>query len=789
MRRIIYTFIFIYVTASSIIAQKSVGEWNTYLAYNIAMKVAEGNNHVFTVADGSLYSYSKEDNSVKHYTKQTGLSDSGIDHIIFNPEVNTLLITYSNGNIDLLGDYGIYNLSYLLDNSNVTNKTINSIYLYKEYAYLATDFGIIVLNMDPNKKEIKDTYKLNKKVNSVTINDNYIYAATSSGILKASLDANLLDYNEWDSYQLAPSEFEFDQDSISQICFFQNTLCFFANQKYKKGIYYEQADKTVKSLLINNSLTNMVFQNNKLMPYTNTQLYIYSSLTERDIVNTGIVYNVSSLKDPNTFWIASGVNGLKGIQKKNNQYGTIVEGLNDLTLYPKRNYYYFMTTYNDKLYVAGGGRWTTRDWKQGTLMIYDNEKWFNLDETTVKFTIPDENNKTEYASDYTGVAIDPKDPSHYYVSSYGEGIIEFKEDKFVELFNHKNSKLETIYPKEGDRSQYTYIRIGGVTFDKNGNLWATNCGVQDVLKVLKTDGTWISFNFSNTESFTNVPLADKITITSDNRKWINVPYGHKAGILIFDDGGTIDDTSDDQARFISTFSDINGTIDASGYFCITEDKNGQVWIGTNRGPIYCANPKAKLEEIRCSRVIRPADEINDVPYNFLDGEQINAIAVDGGNRKWIATQSSGVFLVSEDGMETIENFTTTNSPLPSNQINSLAINQLTGEVFIGTEKGLVSYMGDATEGKEDYSDVYAYPNPVRPEHNDHVTIVGLMNDSNVKITDLKGNIIYQGKSAGGTFTWDCRSRKGGRVATGVYLVFSATPEAKESVVTKIMVVK
>lgn len=122
-------------------------------------------------------------------------------------------------------------------------------------------------------------------------------------------------------------------------------------------------------------------------------------------------------------------------------------------------------------------------------------------------------------------------------------------------------------------------------------------------------------------------------------------------------------------------------------------------------------------------------KLNDVPYNFLDGEQINAIAVDGGNRKWIATQSSGVFLVSEDGMETIENFTITNSPLPSNKINSLAINQLTGEVFIGTEKGLVSYMGDATEGKEDYSNVYAYPNPVRPKHSDRVTIVGLMNDS------------------------------------------------------------
>ena len=436
-----------------------------------------------------------------------------------------------------------------------------------------------------------------------------------------------------------------------------------------------------------------------------------------------------------------------------------------------------MTTHENKLLVIGGGRWTDRSGRPGTFMEYEDGKWYNFDENEI-------NKKFRYFWDYTGIAVDPKDPEHYFISSYGEGIAELKDKEAIQLYTYKNSALDTVVGN--GLNPFDYTRIGGITFDKAGNLWATNCEVSKVLKVLKTDGTWASFKFND---FMNVRMADKITITSDNRKWINVPYGNESGILIFDDNGTIDDTNDDEHRYIKSFSDINGTIDASGYFCITEDKNGQVWIGTNRGPIYCANPKAKLEEIRCSRVIRPADEINDVPYNFLDGEQINAIAVDGGNRKWIATQSSGVFLVSEDGMETIENFTTTNSPLPSNQINSLAINQLTGEVFIGTEKGLVSYMGDATEGKEDYSDIYAYPNPVRPEHNDHVTIVGLMNDSNVKITDLKGNIIYQGKSAGGTFTWDCRSRKGGRVATGVYLVFSATPEAKESVVTKIMVVK
>lgn len=788
MKKIIYTLIFIYITISNIIAQKSVGEWNSYLAYYTTTKIAEGNPHVYAVADGSLYSYNKEDNNITHYSRLTGLSDNDISHICFNSDVNTLLIIYSNGNIDLLSEKGIYNLSYLLDNSSINNKTINNIYMYKEFAYLSTDFGIIVLNMD--KKEIKDTYKLNKKIYSVALNNNYIYASTSKDLIYASLDSNLLDYNVWTTYPLSSSEFA--TDSISQICFFQNNLCLFANQndKSKKGIYYQQPDGTIRSLLKNENIRYMICQNNKLMLYTNSQLYIYSSLSnsDRDVVNVGTINYVSSLKDPNTFWVASGSDGIKGIQKKNGKYEVILEKTNNDTEYPKRNYNYFMTTNGDKLYVIGGGRWTNRNLIPGTLMIYDNKKWFNLNETEINMetgNLPNIGVPTP-VRDYTGITIDPNDQTHYYVSSYGEGVLEFKDNKFQQIFNHKNSTLATIYPRDNpqDQIQYIYVRIGGVTFDKVGNLWITNCGVKDVLHVLKTDGSWKSFYFDN---FANIPLADKITITSDNRKWINVPYSTGAGIFIFDDGGTVDDTNDDQFRFIQTFNDTNGTIDVSGYFCVTEDKNGQIWIGTSRGPLIGTNSK-DINKISATRIIRINEE-NGEPYYFLDGEQINAIAVDGGNRKWIATQNSGVFLVSEDGMETISNFTTANSPLPSNQVNSLTINQLTGEVFIGTEKGLVSYMGEATEGSEDYSNVYAYPNPVRPEYNDRVTIVGLMNDSNVKITDIKGNIIYQGKSAGGTFTWDCRKRGGGRVATGIYLVLSATPEAKESVVTKIMVVK
>lgn len=774
MKRIVYTLLLLYIIISNIQAQKSVGEWSTYLSYYTTTGITEANNHVYAIANGSLYSYNKEDNSITHYSKQTGLSDNNINRICYNPEVNTLLIIYTNGNIDLLSENGIYNLSYLLDNSSVTDKTVNNIYLDKELAYLSTNFGIIVLNMD--KKEIKDTYRLNRKVYSVTINNNIIYAATSEGLFSASLDSNLLDYNEWNSYQLPTTEFY--QDSIKQICFYQDRLCIFANQSKNKGIYYQQPDGTIRSLFKNDNLSFMVTQNNKLMTYTGSTLYIYSSLSEsdRDVINVGFIDNVTSLKNSNTFWIASGANGIKGIQKKNNSYEVILENTNDDTQYPKRNFNYFITTYDNKLMIIGGGRLTNRWGRPGTFMEYEDGKWFNFDENLIN-----QSPKFRYFWDYTGVAVDPKNPERYFISSYGEGVVELINKEPTQLYNHTNSTLE--YTTKGG-NPFDYVRIGGVTFDKEGNLWMSNCEVESVLKVLKSDGTWGSFKFSN---FTDVAMADRVTITSDNRKWINVPGGDKSGVFIFDDNGTIDDTSDDESRFIPTFTDSNGNIDASGYFCITEDKNAQVWIGTNRGPIICTNYR-DINNISCTRIIRINNETGE-PYYLLDGEQINAIAVDGGNRKWIGTQSSGIFLVSEDGMETISNFTTANSPLPSNQVNSIAIDQTTGEVFIGTENGLVSYMGDATEGSEDYSDVYAYPNPVRPEHNDRVTIVGLMNDSNVKITDMKGNIVYQGKSAGGTFTWDCRRKGGGRVATGIYLVLSATPEAKESVVTKIMVVK
>lgn len=778
MKRIGCIILLLYTVLQSAYSQR-IGEWETLLSYYNTILVAESNEYVFGVAraaqpqpgvtdeGGALFSYGKEDNSIRFYSKQDGLHDSQITLIGYNQNVNTLLIVYKNGNIDLLGDYGFYNLSYLLNNTSITNKTINDIFFYKEFAYLPTQFGIMVLNL--KKKEISETYKLNQPVTSVCIQNNQLYAATASGIMRGAMDSNLLDVNNWQPHSIG----SVDAGSIHQLALFQNQFCFFIKGK---GVYYQQTAETIKPLIEDNTIQKIKLQNDKLIAFTSNKAYLFSSLTARDVVNTGTINDISSLKDKNTYWIAAGLESIKGIRKKeaSDQYEIIFSDTITAKSGPKRNLCAFMTVHDQKLLVTGGDRWSVRNNNYGTLMTYENGSWFSFDENKIA-----EQAKSQFR-DITSVAVDPTDNTHYFASTWGEGLFEFKDNQFVKLYNQDNSPLLST---NGDPN---YIRTEGVCFDQQKNLWITNSGINTGgIKVLKPDGTWVSLA-PDLEDY----LIDKILITSKKQKWVNVLRSN-TGIFILDDQGTLDDTSDDISRLYRTFRNTadQKEIPANSYFCMAEDKTGSIWIGTNNG-IIITSSSAKVpqsETIYASRIIR-TDENGNLTY-FLDGERINAIAVDGGNRKWIGTEGSGVFLVNEDGSETIHNFTAANSPLLSDKIKSIAIDQISGKVYFGTENGMISYMAEAIAGKESYSDVYAFPNPVRPEYIDQVTITGLMENSNVKITDLNGNIIFQGRSAGGQLSWNCRNRSGNRVATGVYLVFAATPDSKESVVTKIMVVK
>ncbi len=757
-------------------------DWNTYLAYHEATGVAETNERVFVLENGALYSYGKNDGDIILYSKQNELSDTDISLIKYGPDMRTLIIVYSNGNIDLYKD-GFKNIPHLKNSSNVQSKTVNDIYFYKHFAYFSTDFGVLVMNLE--KQEISDTYKLDKKVNSVCILGDSIIASAKEGLFKAHTKANLVDANVWEKKILSNADLN-KEDAIIRMKLFKDHLIFCVKNA---GIYYETPEGEIKMLMNQSYIKDITVQNKELLAYTSDYLYIYSELDNPIYVNAGTIEDVTSLKEDGKYWIASGTNGLIGIQRNSdNQFTKFVS---DITINsPKRNYDAFMTMHNDRLLIAGGGRYLDRFLWPGTFMIYENKEWNNFDESIADNEII--KLIGSHSRDYVGVAVDPDDENHYYIATYGEGVIELKNNEFVKLHNMNNSTLTACVTKKDPVTgadtgipDPNYVRIGSVCFDNKKNLWVT-CRAKNAINVLKANGEWTSLYYS---PLNFVDKIDKILITSKGHKWVNVPYDD-AKIVVIDDKGTIDDTSDDVCNsfnsFIDAQSNTGGSIKPGEFLCMTEDKNGTIWIGTNIGLLKCSTPSNAIdrpEQLSCSRLVR------DGEFYFLSGESVTAIAVDADNQKWIGTISQGVFLINEDGTETIYNFHTDNSPLLSNTINSIAVNNKTGEVFFGTNSGLVSFNSGVTSGKSPFSDVYAFPNPVRPEHNDKVTITGLTNNANVKITDINGNLIYQGRAVGNQLVWNCRSSNGNRVATGVYLVLATTSDASESVVAKIAVVK
>lgn len=776
MRHILTIILFSFFSFTVLAANFNTTGWKTYLSYNNTNSVEESNDQVFVVAEGSLYTYGKEDNSIKQYYKGNGLNDNTISLIRYNKQTKSLLIIYDNSNIDILEGGVATNLPYLSTSTSIRDKQINSVLVHDEYAYLSTAFGIVVINMA--KKEIKDTYKLSLNITSCAIQNGNIYASTtnkaevSSGIIYASLKENLLDKANWKPYGLSNLS---DSHTISAIASFKNTLFYLVSQQ---GIFYENNGEL--SRIINSStLKYMKVIGEKLACIDNSRVFIVSDTQKFDQINLSI--NDISTYQTDKYWIAEGSKGLRSIQRKGSNS---FEALNEPIILdgPYSNSAFDIVCKNDKVYMIIGGKDLLngkRFDKGGYILTYDYDKWSFIDpkEAQKKLNLP------RNPRDYTSIAVTTDDSNDeiVYASSMGDGVIQYKNGTPVQSYNEKNAFKETA---GGYGSGYCYI--DGLAFDKNGNLWMTSSEVNHVVLVLDKAGAWHRLDI---EQLRGVYTINDILITSTNDKWIYVPRNTPKLVMI-PNSESLDEVSSYE---FTTLIDTDGKeLTPSNYTCVAEDKDGYIWVGTNRGAVYFTKPRISSAEdkaaTRCTRVKYTNEETGNLAY-FLDNVVVTTLKVDAGNRKWIGTKGNGVYVLDNDNETIVYQFNTTNSPLLSDNIYDIEINDKTGEVFIGTDKGLNSYQGEASEGKSDYSEIYAYPNPVRPEHMDKVTIVGLMDNSNVKITDLNGNIIYQTKSLGGQAIWNCRNANGSRVATGVYLVLASTEEASESVVTKIIVVK
>ena len=454
---------------------------------------------------------------------------------------------------------------------------------------------------------------------------------------------------------------------------------------------------------------------------------------------------------------------------------------------PIRNYSYHLNTIGNRLLVAGGNFYYPNVLYPGTAMKYENGKWITFEEEAAIALA----GELAYQN-VTDVVQDPNDTEHHWLGTMRSGIYEFKDYKLVNHYSYENSPLTTILPDH--KNAHWYVRVTALNYDNDGNLWMMNNECETIVRILKKDGTWTSIHFDDIAGNTTF---DKIIFDRRGWMWSNsrrdATTGHYAGILVMNYNGTLSTQNDDNYIFIHSFHNQDGTdYDPVFVYDITETLDGSIWIGTNHGLFVCEDPSTVFnKDFYLTQLKVPRNDGSNLADYLLNGVNVKCITIDGGNRKWIGTIDNGVYLISANGMETIEHFTAENSPLISNTINDIAINGETGEVFIATDKGLCSYHGDATDPAPSISSksLKVYPNPVRPEYQGKVHITGLMYNSNVKIVSAAGKLVTEGTSIGGEFTWDCCMQNGRHVASGIYYAFCTDEEGNKGAVAKILMIR
>ena len=459
-------------------------------------------------------------------------------------------------------------------------------------------------------------------------------------------------------------------------------------------------------------------------------------------------------------------------------YRPVVEKLNPIG--PKYNHFYESVFLNGKLYTTGGYFLSgMNDYNYpGTIQVYDGNDWMIYEDNLSE--------KTGYPYlDINCISVDPTDETHVYAGGRC-GLYEFKDGRLLNYYNKDNSPLRPAIDRDTELGN-DYVLINGIQFDQAGNLVVLNSQARGVnMLVLSKDHTWTSYHQELLDNSDGISLSGLRSMFFDSR-----------GLLWFVNTSWMDQSvccynpSTDELFKYSNWVNQDG-ISYSLTFVnsVCEDKEKNIWVGTNMGPFMIKSSEVGQEDVTFYQIKVPRNDGTDYADYLLYGVNISHIAVDGGNRKWFATNGAGAFLISADNIQQIANFKEDNSYLLSNTISSTAINPKTGKVYFLTDKGLCSYQGDATEPSEEMTkdNVYAYPNPVTPDYTGLITITGLTYDADVKITSSNGALIAQGRSNGGMFTWDGNDRQGRRVASGIYFVLTTTSDGNQGTVCKIAII-
>ncbi|MBK6382908.1 MAG: hypothetical protein IPF69_05460 [Chitinophagaceae bacterium] len=737
-----------------------IGQWREHLPYNSAIDVTAGDGKVYCATPYSLFSVTIAGNTVERFSRVTGLSETGVSAINYDEGNKKLLIAYSNSNIDIIYRNDIYNVPDIKRSTIIGDKNIYNIYPLGKNYYLSTGLGVVVI--DGDRYEVKDSWFIGNggnqvKVNGFTSDGTYFYAATEEGLKKVARNSpNLANYSNW---QTVSGGNGLTAGPCNNVLTVQDKIIVQKND----------------SLFVQNG-TNWSFL------YTDTWPFISSNTTEnkiqicerqangisrvvilnadgtvfRTLANTGAVsFPRKAILYNNDPWVADQFASLS-------RFGASFSYEQYILNSPQATASGEMVVYNNIFYATAGSvndAWNYQYNGDG-IYTFKEGSWNNINRYRY--------NQIDTLLDYVTIAIDKRDET-IWAGSYGGGLLHIKPGPVFEIFKQNNLGVTV-----GDPVSY---RVAGLAFDRENNLWISNFGSGQQLRVRKNDDSWkaITVPFSLFEN-----ALSQIVIDDNNYKWIVAPLGN--GLICYDHGTSVDNTNDDKWRRYTGGAG-NGNLPNNEVLCVAKDKNGFIWVGTSDGIGVIQCPLDIFSAQTCEAVLPVVPNGNFAGFLFK-GQQVRSIAVDGADRKWVATKN-GVFLISASGEKVIYQFTEDNSPLLSSDVKKITIDGKTGEVYFATAKGICSFRSTATEGGERNEDILIFPNPVPPGYSGTIGIKGLVNNAIVKITELDGRLVYQTRALGGQAIWDGRNYKGQRISSGVYLVLVSDDGKKERTATKI----
>ena len=752
------TLLLVILSLSFLANAQKIGEWTSHTPGNKVISVDIMHDNIYAATPYDLFYYNTNDNSVNHLSKANTLSDMGISVMRYSKTHDIIFVGYSNTNIDIIDNQGyVTNIPDIYNKYILGNKTINNVFFNDHLAYVCCSFGIVVIDL--SRSEVKDTYIIGPNgsylsVNDLTLCNGIFYAATEYGIYYANADnANLADFSQWKKFG---HDLPHNNGYFSHIETFDDyVVTVYTENDYDGDELYTISDTTSwgqflesPQLLISDL---RAFENFIIMTENQRNIHVFDKDGNR-IFYFEYLEAISTVYDEvrNCFWVGTKSHSLAKIKSPNPYEYIPFNG-------PYTAKSFNISALGNNLWVAAGGFTSTwaPTWNNNGYFHYDGNTWSYKNRLT--------NQVFDSVFDITSVKADPRNSNILYVASYSRGLVVFEGNTVKGVYNYHTPGCSL-----GKHVTLNYTYVTDLDFDSKNNIWIANSGADRMLSVWKTDGSWQSYNIGSTD-------IGRIMVDNNDIKWIV----KRGGELTLFNNGTVK-TVNKNANTGNLPGDAN---------CVVTDNNGTVWVGTTDGValFYDSRKIFNNSTYACSRILIPRNDGSGQADYLLSGQSVLSMAVDGANNMWFGT-TDGVIQTSNDGQTTYHHFTMDNSPLFTNNVKDIAIDD-DGNVYFSTDKGIVSYKGIATKGQEKNEDVIVYPNPVRPEHSGLVGIKGLVTKALVKITTTSGAFVTHLRAQGGQAVWDCTDINGNKVEPGIYLIFVSDDAGTETYATKVLIMR